>query len=296
MQPGDAAEPRDSWGTHLLSASFVFIWATGFIVAALAAPHADAFTFLSYRYALGAAVFVAASRIVRAAWPRDWIAWRDALIAGMLLHGLYIGGVFWAIWHGMPAGVTALVTGLHPLLTAAFAIPILRERVTPRQWMGIGVGLGGVALVVAPALIAAKAVPLLPLLASLGATAALSFGTVWQKHSRPKMDLRVNAAIQFVGALLLTAPLALLFEDGRFDGSAEVWGALLWAVFVISVGAISLLLVLLKRGAASRVAPLLYLAPPVAALIAYALFGETLAAVQIVGAALALGGAFIARR
>jgi drug/metabolite transporter (DMT)-like permease len=291
-----AVAPRDTWDTHLLSASFVFIWATGFIVAALAAPHADAFTFLTYRYALGILVFGIASIALHAAWPRDWIAWRDALIAGMLLHGLYIGGVFWAIWHGMPAGVTALVTGLHPLLTAALAIPILHERVTSRQWTGILVGFVGVGLVVAPALGAVKALPVAPLLASLGATAALSLGTVWQKHSQPRMDLRVNAAIQFIGALLLTAPLALLLEKGRFDHSPAVWGALLWAVFVISVGAISLLLVLLKRGAASRVAPLLYVAPPVAALMAYVLFGEKLAPIQLVGGVLALIGAFAARR
>jgi drug/metabolite transporter (DMT)-like permease len=282
--------------TLLLSAAFVFIWATGFIVAALAAPHADPFTFLSYRYALGILVFAAASAALRAAWPREVRAWRDAIVAGMLLHGIYTGGVFWAIWHGMPAGVTALVTGLHPLLTAALAIPILHERVTPRQWTGILVGLVGVGLVVAPALGAVKAVPIAPLLASLGATLALSLGTVWQKRSQPRMDLRVNAAIQFIGALLLTAPLALLLEEGKFDHSPEVWGGLLWAVLVISVGAISLLLILLKRGAASRVAPLMYVAPPVAAVMAYFLFGERLAPIQLVGAALALAGAFTARR
>jgi drug/metabolite transporter (DMT)-like permease len=282
--------------TLLLSAAFVFIWATGFIVAALAAPHADPFTFLSYRYALGILVFAAASVALRAAWPREVRAWRDAIVAGMLLHGIYTGGVFWAIWHGMPAGVTALVTGLHPLLTAALAIPLLHERVTPRQWTGILVGLVGVGLVVAPALGAVKAVPIAPLLASLGATLALSLGTVWQKRSQPRMDLRVNAAIQFIGALLLTAPLALLLEEGKFDRSPEVWGGLLWAVLVISVGAISLLLILLKRGAASRVAPLMYVAPPVAAVMAYFLFGERLAPIQLVGAALALAGAFTARR
>jgi drug/metabolite transporter (DMT)-like permease len=281
--------------THLLSASFVFIWATGFIVAALAASHADAFTFLSYRYVLGALVFVVASFALRANWPREWGAWRDALIAGMLLHGLYTGGVFWAIWHGMPAGMTALVTGLHPLLTAALAIPILHERVSKRQWLGIIVGFVGVGLVVSPALAAVRAVPIAPLLASLGATAALSLGTVWQKHSQPRMDLRVNVAIQFMGALLVTVPLAMLLEEGKFDRSPAVWGALLWAVFVISVGAVSLLLLLLKRGAASRVAPLMYVAPPVAAFIAYVLFGETLAAIQLAGAALALTGAFVAR-
>jgi drug/metabolite transporter (DMT)-like permease len=196
----------------------------------------------------------------------------------------------------MPAGVTALVTGLHPLLTAALAIALLHERVSPRQWTGIAVGFVGVGLVVAPALAAVQALPLLGLLASLIATLGFSLGTVWQKHSEPRMDLRVNAAIQFIGALILTAPIAFIAESGRFDASPGAWGALLWSVLVLSVGAISLLLFLLNRGAASRVAPLLYVAPPVAALIAYLLFGETLGPVQIAGAALAIVGAFMARQ
>jgi drug/metabolite transporter (DMT)-like permease len=292
----NANEPsRDSLGTLLLSSSFVVIWASGFIVARLAAPHGDPFTFLTYRYALSILVFAIASAAVGAPWPRDWASWRDALIAGLLLHGLYIGGVFWAIWHGLPAGVTALVTGLHPLITAALAIPLLREHVNTRQWVGIAVGFAGVGLVVAPALAAVKGLSFMPFLVSLGATLALSLGTVWQKRSRPQMDLRVNAAMQFIGALLLAAPLALLTESGRFDASPAIWGALAWAVFVISVGAISLLLVLLGRGAASRVAPLLYVAPPVAALIAFVLFDEKLTAVQVAGMALAIIGAYTAR-
>ena len=289
------AAPRDSFATLLLSSSFVVIWASGFIVARLAAPHGDPFTFLSFRYGLSILVFVIASAAIGASWPRDWASWRDALIAGILLHGLYIGGVFWAIWHGLPAGVTALVTGLHPLITAALAIPLLREHVNSRQWMGIAMGFVGVGLVVAPALAVAKDLSLAPFLVSLGATFALSLGTVWQKRSRPQMDLRVNAAMQFIGALLIAAPLALLAESGRFDATPQIWGALLWAVFVISVGAISLLLVLLKRGAASRVAPLLYVAPPVAALIAYFMFDEKLAAIQVAGMALAIAGAYMAR-
>jgi drug/metabolite transporter (DMT)-like permease len=293
--PRAAAASADTPGIQLLSYSFVFIWATGFIVAGLAAPHADPFTFISIRHASSVAVFALASLAVGARWPRDVGAWRDALIAGMLLHGVYIGGVFWSIWHGMPAGVTALVTGLHPLFTAALAIPILKEHVSARQWAGIGVGFVGVGLVVAPALGAVKGLPLAPLGVTLVATFALTLGTIWQKRSRPQMDLRVNAAMQFIGALLFTAPLALLFEDLRFDGSLEVWGALLWAVFVISVGAISLLLVLLKRGAASRVAPLIYLAPPLAVLIAVILFGETLTPIQVAGMALSVAGAFLAR-
>jgi drug/metabolite transporter (DMT)-like permease len=240
-------------------------------------------------------VFVAVSLVLGVPWPRGVGPWRDALIAGMLIHGVYLGGVFWAIFHGMPAGVTALVTGLHPLLTAALAIPLLHERITPRQWVGIAVGFVGVSLVVAPAVAAVHGVPLMALLSSFIATLGLALGTVWQKRSAPPMDLRVNAAIQFMGALLLTAPIAWCLEDGRFDRSAEAFGALAWAVLVLSVGGISLLLFLLKRGAASRVAPLLYMAPPVAALLAFLLYGEALAAIQVAGAALAIAGAYMAR-
>ena len=282
---------------QFLSGLFVFIWATGFIVAGIVSTRADPLTFLTLRHGLTAVVFVVLSLAVRAAWPKDPRAWRDAMIAGMLLHGFYIGGVFWAVSQGLGAGMTALVTGLHPLFTAALALPLLHERLVGRQWAGIAVGVVGVALIVAPKLGSIEGLPLHALAAALGATLSLTLGTIWQKYSKPAMDLRVNAAIQFVGAFVLTAPVAWLTEAHRFDhASPALWGALGWAVFVLSVGGISILLVLLKRGAASKVAPLLYLSPPLAAIIALVLFGEALAFVQLVGMVLAVAGAFAARR
>ena len=280
--------------TPILSGLFVFIWATGFIVAGIVATRAEPLTFLTARHALSVVVFVVLSLAVRAAWPRNPRAWRDALIAGMLLHGLYIGGVFWAVSHGLPAGLTALVTGLHPLLTAVLAAPLLHERLVARQWTGIAVGVVGVGLIVAPKLGTAEGVPLLALFIALLATLSLTLGTIWQKRSKPQMDLRVNAAIQFLGALLLTAPVAAMTEAGRFDASPALWGALAWAVLGLSVGGISILLVLLRRKAASKVAPLLYLSPAVAALIALMVFGEAIGGVQLVGMVLAVVGAFTA--
>jgi drug/metabolite transporter (DMT)-like permease len=292
----NAVNASDTRRLQLLSWSFVFIWASGFIVAGLARPYADPLTFLTARYVLGIAVFVVLARVAGATWPSDRTAWRDALIAGVLLHGGYLGGVFWSIWNGMPAGLTALVTGLHPVLTAVLAIPLLHERVTPRQWAGIAIGFVGVGLVVWPAVSKVDAVPLPALAAAVFATLSFTLANIWQKRSKPAMDLRVNAAIQFIGALLVTAPVAFLIEEGRFDYEAPgLWAALLWAVLVLSVGAISLLLYLLKRGAASRVAPLLYLAPPVAAIMAVPLFGETLQPVQIAGTILTVAGALAAR-
>ncbi len=278
-----------------LSGLFVLIWATGFIVAGVVSTRADPLTFLAWRHVFSIVVFTALSLAVRAPWPRDARTWRDALVAGILLHGFYLGGVFWAVSQGLGAGLTGLVTALAPLLTAALAIPLLHERLVPRQWLGIAVGIVGVGLILEPRLASAQGVPLHALAVALMATLSLSLGTIWQKRSRPAMDLRVNAAMQFIGALALTAPVAWLTESHRFDHGPALWAALAWAVLGLSVGGISILLVLLKRGAASKVAPLLYLSPPVAALIAVFAFGEALVPIQLVGMVLAVGGAFAAR-
>lgn len=282
--------------THLLSGLFVFIWATGFIVAGIVSTRADPLTFLAARHGCSIVVFTLLSLAVKAAWPRDWKTWRDAMVAGMLLHGFYIGGVFWAVSQGLGAGMMGLITGLHPLFTAVLALPLLHERLTARQWAGIAIGVLGVGLIVAPKLGSVEGLPLHALAVALLATLSLTLGTIWQKRSKPEMDLRVNAAIQFVGAFALTAPIALALEAGRFDHSAALYGALAWAVLGLSVGGISIMLYLLRRGAASKVAPLLYLSPPIAALMALVLFGEALSAVQLGGMVLAVVGAFAARR
>jgi len=281
--------------TRILPGLFVVIWATGFIVAGIVAGHADPLTFLAARHALSIVVFAALALAAGAAWPRAWAPWRDAMVAGMLLHGFYIGGVFWAVAHGLPAGLTGLVTGLQPLLTAMLALPLLGERLIPRQWLGIFVGMAGMALIVAPKLGHVDGVPVGPLLVALGATLSLAFGTIWQKYSKPRTDLRVNAAMQFVGAFVLIAPVAWATEAHHFDASPPLLGALAWAVLGLSVGGIAIMLTLLKHGAASKVAPLLFLSPPVAGLMAWALFGEALTGVQLTGMVLAVAGAFAAR-
>lgn len=280
---------------RILPGVFVVIWATGFIVAGIVAGRADPLTFLTARHGLSILVFAGLSFAAAAAWPRGARAWRDAIVAGMLLHGFYVGGVFWSVAHGLPAGLTGLVTGLQPLLTAMLALPLLGERLGPRQWGGIAVGLLGMALIVLPKVGSVEGVPAPALAAALGATFSLTLGTLWQKYSRPQMDLRVNATIQYVGAFALTAPVAWLTEAHRFDASPPLLGALAWAVLGLSVGGIAIMLTLLKHGAASRVAPLLYLAPPVAGLMAWALFGEALSPLQLAGIVLAVAGAFAAR-
>lgn len=274
---------------------FVLIWATGFVVARLVAPHADPFTFLAVRYGLAIAVLAGFALAVRAPWPRTWGAWRDALVAGVLLHGFYLGGVFWAVKHGLPAGIAALVAGLQPLATAGLVGPLLGERVSPRRWLGIGLGFVGALLVVVPKIGASAGIPPTPLLVCFGGMVAITLGTIWQKRTGAA-DLRTATVAQYAGALAVTLPFALLLEEGRFDGAAELWIGLAWAVVGLSIGAIGLLLLLIRRGAVAGVAALLYLVPPVSAAMAYGLFGETLSLIQVAGMALAAVGVALASR
>jgi drug/metabolite transporter (DMT)-like permease len=275
---------------------FVLIWATGFVVARLVAPHAEPLTFLLLRYSLAIVVLVALAVAVRAPWPRTRRGWHDGLVAGVLLHGCYLGGVFWAIKHGLPAGIAALVAGLQPLATGLLVGPLLGEAVTPRRWLGIGIGFAGAALVIVPKLGEARGFSALPLMICLLAMVSITLGTVWQKRTGAAADLRTGTVVQYVGAALVTLPVALLTEDLQVDFVPVLWVGLLWAVFGLSIGGIGLLLVLIRRGAVAGVASLLYLVPPVSALMAYALFAETLAPLQVAGMVVAAGGVAIASR
>jgi drug/metabolite transporter (DMT)-like permease len=275
---------------------FVLIWATGFIVARLVAPHAEPLTFLFIRYILATLVLAILATALRAPWPRTRAGWRDALVAGILLHGLYLGAVFWAVRHGLPAGIAALVAGLQPLATGLLVGPLLGEAVSRRRWAGIGVGFLGALLVVAPKVGAADGFPPGPLLVCMLGMIAITFGTVWQKRTGGAVDMRTNAAVQYIGAAVVTLPLALLTESGTIEPVPAFWIGLAWAVFGLSIGAIGLLLFLIRRGAVAGVAALLYLVPPVSALMAYLLFGETLSLLQIGGMAVAAAGVAIASR
>ncbi|HEX8417404.1 MAG TPA: DMT family transporter [Methylobacterium sp.] len=282
----------------LIPGLFVLIWATGFVAARFVVPYADPLSFVGIRVAGVALLLAGIAFATGARWPRDRAGWGDALVAGVLMQGLYVMGIFWAIDRGLPAGIAALVGSLQPLLTAMLARPLLGEFVSGRRWLGIGTGFAGALLVLAPKLGAAGAsgIPLGALGICLGAMAAMTLGTLWQKRRSGEADLLANATIQFLGAAVLAVPVALLLEEGRFDLSPPFWFGLAWSILVNSVAGILLLMVLIRRGAVAGVASLFFLVPPVSALMAYALFGEVLIPVQIAGMAVAALGVAIASR
>ena len=276
-----------------IPASFVVLWSTGFIGARLGLPYAEPLTFLTLRYGLAAGLLLLVSLAMRAPWPRRLSEVAHFAVAGLLVHGVYLGGVFVAISLGVEAGVSALIVGLQPLLTAAFAGILLAERVVGRQWLGLGLGLTGVAFVISGKLGDSPA-SIMGTIACVVALLGITAGTLYQKRFCTEMDLRTGSVVQFVAAAIATAPFALWLEDRTVDWSGEFVFALLWLVLVLSLGAVSLLYVLIRRGAASQVASLFFLVPPCTALIAWPLFGETLGSWSLIGMALTAVGVALA--
>ena len=264
---------------------FVLLWSTGFIGAKLGLPYADPIIFLELRFLFVLAILLPLCWISKAPWPSSRRALQMAVSGGLLQAG-YLGGVFASLHHGMPAGVSALVTGMQPVLTAVLGSWLLRETVRPRQWVGFFLGMAGVLLVVGDRIVVerlgATAVAL-----SVFALLSMTLGTLWQKRHGAGIDLRTGAAIQFLAAALILAPFALL-EGGEVRWTGEFVFALGWLVVVLSFGAIFLLLTLIRRGRATQVSSLFYLVPPTTALIAWPLFGETYSLSAAAGMALAM--------
>ncbi len=278
-----------------IPALFVVLWSTGFIGAKLGLPYAGPLTFLALRFWLAAALLALLALATRAPWPRRQVEVRRYAVAGLLVHALYLGGVFVGISLGVEAGVSAMIVSVQPLLVAAFAGLVLGERVAPRQWLGLALGLLGVVLILARKLGHGLG-DALGALACVAALLGMTAGTLYQKRHCAGMDLRTGNVVQFAASGLATGLLALLFEDNRIVWSGEFVFALLWLVLVLSLGAISLLYVLIRRGAASRVSGLFFLVPPCTALIAWPLFGETLGPVALLGMALTVVGVAMASR
>jgi drug/metabolite transporter (DMT)-like permease len=277
---------------------FVFLWSTGFIAAKYGLPYAPPLSFLILR-CVGAVLFLIPMVLAsRAPWPRGRIG--HVAVAGLLLQAGYLGGVWSAIKLGMPAGLSALIVGMQPILTA-FAAPLVGERVSRRQWVGLLLGLAGVGLVVAARISLAGLSPTaigLCLLALLSITT----GTLYQKRFCPRFDLRTGTLIQFSASALLLLPLAVVLEDfgpslGKVHWTPQFIGALLWSTLALSIGAIFLLFRLISRNDATKVTSLLYLTPPTTAVMAWVMFGEALSVLGLAGMAVAVTGvAFVVKK
>jgi drug/metabolite transporter (DMT)-like permease len=274
-------------------ALFVVLWSTGFIAAKYGLPYAPPLAFLLVRFVLVASLMAVVAVVTGATWPtrREML---HLVVAGVLVHAVYLGGVFVSIKAGMSAGTSAMIVGLQPLLTVLLARAWLGERVLPRQWAGLVLGLAGVWMVIRHKVsFTGDTAGLVPVALAL---VGISVGTLYQKRHAGHVDLRTGAAVQYAVCALAFAPLALILEAStpiRWTGAFVF--ALSWSVLVLSVGAISLLWVLLRHGAAANVAALFYLVPPVTALMAWALFGETLDAYALAGMALIALGVALAR-
>ncbi len=280
----------------LLSAPIVFVllWSTGFIGAKLGMPHAEPFSFLALRFGLTSVGFFILIAVMRVKLPREPMIWLHAAVVGLLMHGTYLGGVFFAVDHGTSAGISALIVGMQPIFAAIFAGLLLNERLSMRAWFGLALGFCGVVLVVWRQAGDSGGLP--GILACVAALAAATAGVLYQKRFGGAIDLRFGSAVQFAAAALLMLALAIPTETMVIDWNAESIFAMAWLVIVLSFGAVTLLYVLIRQGAASKVSSLFYLVPPVVAVEGYILFGEVLNPAALAGLAIAVIGVALVTR
>ena len=286
-----------------MPAVFVLIWSTGFIVAKFGLPFAPPLTFLTIRYFLSIACFLVWIWLSRAIWPSDKKQWLHLAVAGVLMHGGYLGGVWIAVKGGMGSGLAALIVGFQPVLTALWLSSLASTAsdkaaqtvVTKRQWAGLLLGLAGLLLVVARKFGATNEVTLLTFAATVFALFSITIGTLYQKQHVTATDVRTANVIQLGAAFVVTLPLAM-FESEAITWNASFIGAMAWAVLGLTLGGSSLMFMLIQRGAATTVTSLMYLVPPTTALMAWMLFDEAITAITILGIALtAVGVSLVVR-
>lgn len=273
--------------------AFVLLWSTGFIVARLGVPHGPPIGLLAARFVLTLVVLAPLILLVRAKWPTP----RQVLhlaCAGLLLHAVYLSGVWYAISIGMPSALSALIVNLQPILTAV-AVASAGQAVTGRQWTGLMAGFLGVVLVLSERFVL-DGLSVASMLACVAALLGITAGTLYQKRFVPSFDLRTGSFIQYLAAAVVVLPISLLFEDTPFNWNLELALALAWAVLALSIGAIFLLFLLIERGEATRVTSLLYLVPPTTALMAWLLFDERYGPLAAVGMMCAALGVWLVQR
>lgn len=273
-------------------AVFVVLWSTGFIGARYGMPYIEPLTFLGVRMLGVVAVMLVVALIARPRWP-DAREAGHSLVTGLLVHFLYLGGVFVAISQGVPAGISALLPGLQPILTSTIANRFMGETVSRQQWLGLGLGLAGVLLVLHDRSIVMAGTPL-GWTASVVSLVAITLGTLYQKRFGVGIDWRTGNIVQYAGAGVLFWLCAFAFETRVIHWTGELVFAIAWLVLVLSFAAVALMYWIIRRSPATSFASLFYMVPAVTALMAYGLFGERLDHVSVIGMAVCAVGVVLA--
>ena len=271
------------------------LWATGFIGAKMGLPYAEPATFLAIRFFVVMVILGLVVWISRAAWPESWRMVGHIMAVGLLVHGVYLGGIYVGISQGVTAGDSALIVGMQPILTAILIGPILAESVRARQWVGFVLGTLGVALV-SSRYFSESSSSVTGVLFCVVGVIGMSIGTLYQKRFCASMDLLSGSFLQFVSAATMMIVLAEIFESRQVDWTGEFVFALGWLVVVLSLGAMTVLWLLVRAKAATQVASLFFLVPPVTALIAWPLFGETLTLKSVAGMTLVVLGILLVKQ
>jgi drug/metabolite transporter (DMT)-like permease len=296
MTAAQTAAARPLWH-FFMPPLFVLLWASGFVVTKLGVAFAEPFTFLLYRFVIVTGLLVAIALATGAPWPRSWRFAGHIGVVGLFLQAVYLGGVYAAIARGIPAGISALIVGVQPIVTAAMVGPLLGERVRARQWLGLVLGFLGIGLVLWHKL-SLDIGQLEGVAWNVVGLVGITVATLYQKRYCSQMDWRSGGVIQYGAAAVVTYAMTLIMgETGAIAWSRDIVIAYAWLILVLSIGAVSLLGWLIRRGEASRVAGMFYLVPPTAALGSWLLFHETLGPLALLGMAVTVVGvALVARR
>ena len=277
-------------------ALFVLLWSTGFIVARYGTHDAGPFTFLAIRL-LFAAVALWVIAIITKAPKLERIHIAPTVAVGICMHALYLGGVFFAVSQGLPSGVSALIAGLHPVLTSFVGNWVLKEKLRPLQWCGIGLGvLGVVAVLIDRRNAHSTGITALAITAMIISVIGMASGTVLQRARGRAMPLLRGTSLQYVAASAVMFVLAITNEHWRFHSTARVWFSLAWAVIVLSIAAVLIMMVLLSKHAAARVSSLFFLTPALSTIEGAVLFRERLGALAVLGLIIALCGVWLTMR
>lgn len=279
--------------TQIVPILFVWIWSTGFINAKYALPYIEPFYFLFIRMVFAAIAFLILIYVLKKRWPTRNQALMQMII-GVLLHSVYLGGVFYAVHLGMPAGISSIFVGLHPALTALLGFIFLSQKLRLLQSIGLAFGFVGISLVVIGSNnIDGSALSTLGLIACVLSLLGMSTSGILQKLYAQNVPLVSGTFYQYLGGSLALIPISLLLENHEVIMTFELVAAMVWSVLALSVGAILLLMFMIREGEVAKVASYFYLVPPVTVIQTYFLFDETLGLVAITGCVLAVFGVYL---